>query len=269
MANWAPSGVGAHPAGVGRANISSRLDAATSAAQTTVNILLGAVGLILLIACVNVAGLLLARGANRQGELAVRASLGASRWRLIRQVLTESVVLVIPGAALGVLLAWLTLDAIVANIPLSLPSNSPVTLNLTVLAATAALLVPTVLLFGLAPAIKLSRVRLGSVLARGGRQRGSSLSRRGSQLLIGVEIALAVVLVAGAGLMIRSFARIGNVDLGFNASQLVTMDVLPLDRTPGVHKQYYTRARAAGADASGRHQRRARSTTSRSVAARR
>ena len=223
-----------------RAAVTSELESATSRYRTTVNVLAGAVGLILLIACVNVAGLLLARGAARQSELAVRASLGAGRGRLIRQLLTESVVLALPGAALGVLLAWLSLDAIVANIPLSLPSNSPVTLNLTVLGATVALLVPTALLFGLAPAIRLSRVRIGSVLARGGRQVGSSLSRRGGQLLIAAEVALAVILVAGAGLMIRSFVRISAVDLGFNPDGLVTMQVLPLDRNPAAHKEYYT-----------------------------
>jgi predicted permease len=165
--------------------------------------------------------------------------MGAGRGRLIRQLLTESLVLAIPGGALGLLLAWLSLDAIVANIPLSISTNSPVTLNLKVLAATAALLVPTALLFGLAPAIRLSRVQLGSVLARGGRQRGSALSRRGGQLLIAAEVALAVILVAGAGLMIRSFMRIAAVDLGFNARGLVTMEVLPLDRNPGVHQEYY------------------------------
>ena len=126
-----------------RAVVTSVLESATSQYRTTVNVLAGAVGLILLIACVNVAGLLLARGAARQSELAVRASLGAGRGRLIRQLLTESVVLALPGGAIGVLLAWLSLDAIVANIPLSLPKNSPVALNLSVLAATAALLVPT------------------------------------------------------------------------------------------------------------------------------
>ena len=219
--------------------IHSRLDAALKQSRPTVNVLAGAVALILLIACVNVAGLLLARGAARQSEFAVRASMGAGRARLIRQLLTESVVLAIPGGALGLLLAWLSLDAIVANIPLSISSNSPVTLNLKVLAATAALLVPTSLLFGLAPAIRLSRVRLGSVLARGGRQGGSALSRRGGQLLIAAEIALAVILVAGAGLMIRSFMRIAAVDLGFNARGLMTMEVLPLDRNPGVHQEYY------------------------------
>ncbi|HSC29183.1 MAG TPA: ABC transporter permease [Vicinamibacterales bacterium] len=220
--------------------VSSRLESSLSRYRTTVNVLAGAVGLILLIACVNVAGLLLARGAARQPELAVRASLGAGRGRLIRQLLTESVVLAVPGGALGVLLAWLSLDALVANIPLSLPSNSPVTLNLTVMAATAALLVPTSLLFGLAPAIRLSRIRIGQALARGGRQAGSSLPRRGSQLLIGAEVALAVVLVAGAGLMIRSFVRITAVDLGFRPDGLLTMEVLPLDRNPAAHKEYYS-----------------------------
>lgn len=221
------------------ANISSRLDGALAQSRTTITVLAGAVSLILLIACVNVAGLLLARGAARQNELAVRASLGASRGRLIRQLLTESVVLAIPGGALGVVLAWLSLDAIVANIPLSISSNSPASLNLTVLGATLALLIPTAVVFGLAPAIRLSRVHLGSVLARGGRQRGSALSRRGGQFLIAAEVALAVVLVAGAGLMIRSFVKISEVDLGFNPRGLVVMESLPLDRSPGVHTDFY------------------------------
>jgi predicted permease len=222
-----------------RAVLRSRLESALSRYRTTVNVLAGAVGLIVLIAGVNVAGLLLARGAARQSELGVRASLGAGRGRLIRQLLTESVLLALPAGALGVVLAWLSLDAIVANIPLSLPLNSPVTLNLNVLAVTVALLVPTALLFGLAPALRLSRVRTESVLARGGRQVGSPLSRRGGQLLIAAETALAVVLVAGAGLMIRSFVRISAVDLGFNADGLVTMEVLPLERSPAAHKEYY------------------------------
>jgi predicted permease len=223
-----------------RVAINSRLESALTQYRTTVNVLAGSVALILLIACVNVAGLLLARGAARQSELAVRASMGAERGRLIRQLLTESVVLALFGGALGIVLAWLSLDAIVANIPLSMPSNSPVSLNLKVLAATAALLVPTALLFGLAPAIRLSRVRLGSVLARGGRQRGSALTRRGGQLLIAAEVALAVILVSGAGLMIRSFLNISAVSLGFRRDGLIIMEVLPLDRNPAVHQEYYT-----------------------------
>jgi predicted permease len=222
-----------------RAAVTSRLDTAISRAATTINVLAGAVALILVIAAVNVAGLLLARGAARQSELAVRASLGAGRGRLIRQLLTESLVLAVPAALVGVLLAWLTLDLIVVNLPLSIPGDSPVAVNLKVLGLTTLLLVPTTLFFGLIPAIRLSRVRIASVMARGSRQVGSSLSHRGGQALIAAEIALAVVLVAGAGLMIRSFMRITAIDLGFEPTGLMTMEVLPLDRDPAAHRTYY------------------------------
>jgi putative ABC transport system permease protein len=223
-----------------RVVVTSELDSTVQGYRTTVNIIAGAVGLILLLACVNVAGLLLARGASRQPEMAVRASLGARRIRLIRQLLTESIMLALIGCAVGVVLAWVSLDALVANIPMRLPENSPVTLNLRVLAATIALLVPTVLLFALVPAVRQSHVRVVSALARGGRHSGFSLSRRGGQFLIAAEVALAVVLVTGAGLMLRSFARISAVDLGFNPDGVLTMEVMPLERDPAAHKTYYT-----------------------------
>ena len=223
-----------------RAAVTSTIDSVTDRYRTTVNVLAGAVALILLIAAVNVSGLLLARGTARQSEFAIRAALGAERTRLIRQLLTESAVLAIPATAIGVFLAWMSLDAIVANLPLTAPDNSPIRINLTVLALTCAVLVPTTLLFGLAPAIRLSGDRIGAVLARGSRQVGASLSRRGSQLLIAAEVALAVVLVAGAGLMIRSLMRIAAVDLGFSTDRILTMQVLALDRDPAAHKVYYT-----------------------------
>ncbi len=219
--------------------VTSMLDEARAEYRTTVNILTGAVGLILLIACVNVAGLLLARGATRQAELAVRASIGAGRGRLIRQLLTESVVLSVAGGTVGLLVAWLTLDALVANIPLALSADAPAELNLRVMAATIGLTVLTGLIFGLAPAFRLSRVRFSTALARGGRRHGSALTKRGGQTLIGAEVALAVVLVAGAGLMIRSFARIAAVDLGFNPDAFHTMKVTPLSQDPSTHTQYY------------------------------
>ena len=141
----------------------------TSDYGSTIRILAYAVGLILIIACVNVAGLLLARGATRHVELAIRASIGAGRARLVRQLLTESLMLALGGAVLGLLFAWITLDSLVAIIPLSLPPNSPATISLSVLAFTLALSVTTALLFGLVPALRLSR---------GGHQRRPATGRR-------------------------------------------------------------------------------------------
>ena len=124
----------------------------------------------------------------------MRASLGAGRLRLIRQLLTESLALAIPATVLGVLLAWLSLAAVEKNLPLTLPQNSPLAINGTVLLLTIALLVPTTLLFSIVPALRLTRIQHDAVLARGARRLGSSFSRRGGQLLIGAEIAIAVVL---------------------------------------------------------------------------
>ena len=217
----------------------SSLESTTSRNRTTIAVLVGAVALILLIACVNVAGLLLARGTARETELALRASLGAGRPRLIRQVLTESAVVAIPGGAIGVLLAWVSLDVLVANIPMTMPDHAPIAVNALVLLATVALLIPVAMLVGLAPALRLSRVRIPLVLGRGGRHLGTTFTLRGGQLLIAVETALAVILVAGAGLMIRSFMRISAADLGFNERNLVTMEVLPLDRN-AAQQEYFT-----------------------------
>ena len=135
--------------------IRSRLESSTLPYRASVVVFAGAVGLILLIAAVNVAGLLLARGSARASEFAVRASLGAGRGRLIRQLLTESLALAIPATALGLLLAWLSLGIIEANLPFTLPQNSPIAINRTVLLMTVALLVPTTLLFSVVPAFRL------------------------------------------------------------------------------------------------------------------
>ena len=217
-----------------RVVIESMYDDETGGFGATIRTLSMAVGLILLIACVNVAGLMLARGATRDVELAIRAAVGAGRGRLFRQLLTESLLLALAGALVGVLLAYVSLDSLVALIPLSLPANSPVEINTTVLAFALGLTVITALLSGLVPALKLSRApRVISTMFSVGGRSGAPMSKRAGQWLIGVEVALALVLMTGAGLMLRSFARLVSVDLGFNIDNVLTLEVEPLDRTAG------------------------------------
>ena len=222
-----------------RVSLTSMYDDEIGGLGETLTPLACAVSLILLIGCVNVAGLLLARGAIRAPELAIRASIGAGRGRLVRQLLTESLVLSCTGGLVGVIMAWASLDALVAIIPMSLPSNSQATLNVRVLGVAAALSVVSSVACGLAPALRISGARMGTQLAVAGRRHGSALSRRGGQLLIAAEVALAVVLLAGAGLMVRSFARLIGVDVGFDPSAVLTMEVEPLDPAPAVMAQYY------------------------------
>jgi putative ABC transport system permease protein len=220
--------------------IESMYDDETSQFGATIRTLSLAVGLILIIACVNVAGLLLARGATRHVELAIRAAIGAGRGRLVRQLLTEGLLLALTGASLGVLLAYAVLDSLVALIPLSLPANAPVAINARVLGFSLGLTVVTALLFGLVPALKLSRApkMISTMLTVGGRS-GAPLSKRAGQWLIGVEVTLALVLMTGSGLILRSFAKLVSVDLGFDVRNVLTLEVEPLDQTAAIRREFY------------------------------
>src|SRR5688572_13107047 len=189
-------------------------------------LLTGAVGFLLLIACVNVANLLLARGDARVREMAVRTAIGASPTRLVRQLFTESVVLAIAGGVLGLGLAWIALRVLTSVDPTSLPPVAPVRLDLTVIAFTLLVAVVTTLLFGLAPTLRTLHVDLVDSLREGGQNATVSAGRqRLRDGLVAVEVALAVVLVIGAGLMIRTLAALGDIDLGFNPDRVLTMRV--------------------------------------------
>jgi putative ABC transport system permease protein len=193
-------------------------------------ILLGAVAFVLLIACANVANLLLARAATRQKEIAIRTALGASRRRIIRQLLTESLILSAAGGALGLLIAMWGAELVYFLMPNSLPWIKDIEIDKTVLVFTLVVATVTGIIFGLVPAMQASKPDLNETLKEGGR--GSLVSRhRVRNLFVIVEVALALVLLAGAGLMVRSFSRVQQLDPGFRAANVLTMQLtLPQTR---------------------------------------
>ena len=202
-------------------------------------VLTGAVGFVLLIACANVANLLLARGATRQREMAIRIALGAGRSRVIRQLLTESLVLCLLGGGLGLIVAQWGLALLLAISPVSLVDLGPVHLSYPVLAFTAAVSIATAIVCGFAPAFEGARGSVQEALKDGARQIGSSVRhRRIRQAFVVGEIALAVVLLVGAGLMIRSFGTLRRVNPGFDARNVLTARVtVPTRRYPDEAKR--------------------------------
>jgi putative ABC transport system permease protein len=191
---------------------------------------LGAVGLLLLIACVNVANLLLSRSATRQKEMAVRLAVGAGRIRLVQQLITESTLLALLGGLLGVALARWGKDLLVAFISPNLPALEPIGLDYRVLGFSLALAVVTGVAFGLAPALQASRVPLHETLKESSRGALEFRSRVGfHNLLIICETALAMVLLVGAGLLLKSFLRVRGIDMGFKFEHTLSMGI---DLTP-------------------------------------
>jgi len=202
--------------------------------RSTLLMLLGAVGFVLLLACANVANLLLARAASRQKEIAIRTALGARRSRLLRQLLTESVFLAMIGGFAGTILAFVGTKLLLAFTASNMPRLQEVTLDARVLLFSLGISILTGLIFGLVPALQASRPDLNETLKEGGRSSSGGVKRnRISNILVVAQVALALVLAIGAGLMIRSFSRLSDVNPGFTTSNLLTMQIeLPPAKFP-------------------------------------
>jgi putative ABC transport system permease protein len=233
------TGIGASP----------ELESLVGDSRTPLLVLLAAVGLVLLIACTNIANLVLARSTSRWREIAIRTALGATRARIVRQLITESVVLATAGAALGVELASWALSGVLHLYPANLPRAQEVGIDFRVLLFAAGLAVVTGILFGLAPALQVSSPNLAGAIREGGRTTsGPSHNRLRSGLVI-AETALGVMLLIGAGLLMRSFDRLSHADLGFNPRHLLTasFDLSDVrytsDQQDGFVREFFSRLR--------------------------
>ena len=207
----------------GRSSITSS-DRAT---KSWLLLLLGAVGIVLLIACANVANLLLARATAREREIGIRAALGASRWRLVRQLMIESLMLSILGTVCAILIGSWAVEILRNALPESLPRVTAIALNMRVLAAAAGLSLITGVLFGAVPALQSSRPDVSTALKDGGRSSAGGTRQRLRATLVIAEVALAVVLLVGAALFIGSFVSVMRIELGFSPENVLTAQISP------------------------------------------
>lgn len=220
----------------------SQLEDLVGSTRSALNVLFAAVVFVLLIACANVAGLMLTRASRRRPEIAVRSAMGATRWEIMRQVLVESVVLGICGGTLGVVLAVLLLKTMLRFVPQNLPRLDQVSIDGLVLVFAAAVSIITGVLFGVLPAWRMSRLDPALALREGTRSMTSGRKQnRLNSVLVVAETAIGLVLLVGAGLLVRSLVHVLNVDPGFNTRNVLTASVnLPESQYPGLKKgQFY------------------------------
>jgi putative ABC transport system permease protein len=232
-----------------RVNLRSIIESYARPLGPTLYLLFGAVASLLLIGCGNVSILLLARGAQRQHELAVRAALGAARWRIIRQLFTESLVIALTGTGLGILLAWKSLALIIAWLPAStFPAESVIQMNLPVLLFSAGLAFATATVFGIAPALQLSRPDVARVVQSSTRRvMGSAHAKRTHSAMVAAQVALTLLMLTAATAAGRGFLRLVNMDMGYDPHQTMSVPIPVHDGTYGSWKQrseYFEQIRA-------------------------
>jgi predicted permease len=233
-----------------RANLRSITELYAKPLGPTLYLLLGAVASLLLIGCGNVSILLLARGAERQQELAVRAAVGADRARMIRQLLTESLAIALAGTSLGVLLAWRSLALIIAWLPQnSIPAESVIKMNLPVLLFSAALAFATAILFGLSPALQLSRPDIGRLMQSSGRRvMGSANAKRAHRVMVAAQVALTLLLLSAASAAGKGFLRLLKADLGYDPHAAMSVPI-PIHENTHVswkdRSEYFEQIRAS------------------------
>jgi predicted permease len=231
-----------------RVNLRSIVDVYARPLGTTLYLLLGAVGSLLLIGCGNVSILLLARGAERQHELAVRAAIGADRIRMIRQLLTEALGIALTGAFLGILLAWKSLPLIVAWMPRSFPAESVIRVNVPVLIFCVALAVATTIIFGLSPAIQLSRPDVARLMQGSGRRvAGSGQAKRTHSIMVGAQVALTILLLSVASAAGKGFLHIVKATLGYDPHNAMSVPIPIHENTYGTWKarsEYFEQIRS-------------------------